>query len=57
MTTTNTRPARRASVKGCPHCRTVLAGGPVLFYCATCKRSVYAADLATEFPVTLGRAA
>ena len=57
MTTINTRPARLAPAKGCPRCRTALDGGPVLFHCATCNRSVYAADLTTEFPATLGRAA
>ncbi|MBB2909155.1 hypothetical protein FHS43_000401 [Streptosporangium becharense] len=32
----------------CPRCRTALDGGPVLFYCTSCRRAVYAADLSAE---------
>ncbi|WP_255708071.1 hypothetical protein [Microtetraspora sp. AC03309] len=35
----------------CPRCDTALDGGPVLFRCDTCKKSVYAADLRTECEV------
>lgn len=51
------RPRGRCGpVKSCPTCRTVLDGGPVLFHCPTCQKSVRAADVSTEFPVA-GRAA
>ncbi|MBB4940809.1 DNA-directed RNA polymerase subunit RPC12/RpoP [Streptosporangium album] len=33
----------------CPRCGTVLDEGPVMYRCARCSRSVYAADLDTEF--------
>ena len=47
-------PARR-----CPSCGTVLDGGPVLFWCAACRRGVQAADLDVEYraPGSRGRAA
>ncbi|WP_019632671.1 hypothetical protein [Actinomadura atramentaria] len=41
-------PGRVGPVKHCPTCRTVLDGGPVLFRCASCNRSVRAADLPCE---------
>ena len=33
----------------CPRCGSFLDEGPVLYRCAMCHRSVYAADLDTEF--------
>jgi DNA-directed RNA polymerase subunit RPC12/RpoP len=33
----------------CPRCGTMLDDGPILYRCAACRRSVYAADLDTEF--------
>jgi hypothetical protein len=33
----------------CPCCGTTLDDGPVLYRCARCHKSVYAADLDTEF--------
>jgi hypothetical protein len=33
----------------CPSCGTDLDGGPVLYRCATCARTVYAADLDVEY--------
>ncbi|GAT66788.1 hypothetical protein PS9374_02440 [Planomonospora sphaerica] len=33
----------------CPRCGTVLDEGPIMYRCARCKRSVYAADVNTEF--------
>jgi predicted RNA-binding Zn-ribbon protein involved in translation (DUF1610 family) len=33
----------------CPRCGATLDDGPVLYRCAACRRSVYAADLDTEF--------
>ncbi|WP_202638981.1 hypothetical protein [Bailinhaonella thermotolerans] len=33
----------------CPSCHGALDGGPVLYGCATCHRSLYAADLDVEF--------
>ncbi|WP_181871000.1 hypothetical protein [Sphaerisporangium album] len=43
----------------CPRCGATLDDGPILFRCAECCRSVYAADLDTEFharrPVTATR--
>jgi len=43
----------------CPSCGTVLDGGPVVFWCAACRRRVQAADLAVEHPAPgwRGRAA
>lgn len=38
----------RSPSKPCPRCRAALDGGPVLFYCAPCRRAVYAADIPTE---------
>lgn len=32
----------------CPHCHTALDGGPVVYRCAHCRRSVQAADLDLE---------
>ncbi|HEY9523258.1 MAG TPA: hypothetical protein VIR33_08460 [Thermopolyspora sp.] len=33
----------------CPRCGTTLDDGPILYRCARCRRSIYAADLDTEF--------
>ncbi|GGO67096.1 hypothetical protein [Nonomuraea cavernae] len=44
-------------VKRCPRCATRLDGGPVQFYCAGCRRTVFAADLDHEFHALLRRAA
>ncbi|MFC6086495.1 hypothetical protein [Sphaerisporangium aureirubrum] len=33
----------------CPRCGSALDEGPILYRCAPCDRSVYAADLDTEF--------
>ncbi|GII86511.1 hypothetical protein Ssi03_45010 [Sphaerisporangium siamense] len=33
----------------CPRCGAMLDEGPILFRCAVCCRSLYAADLDTEF--------
>jgi hypothetical protein len=42
----------------CPHCGTVVDGGPVVFWCAHCRRGVQAADLDVEYrpPAPSGRA-
>jgi hypothetical protein len=32
----------------CPHCHTALDGGPIVYRCAHCHRSVQAADLDVE---------
>ncbi|WP_156325489.1 hypothetical protein [Nonomuraea sp. SBT364] len=32
----------------CPRCTTALDGGPIVYRCAACRRTVYAADLDTE---------
>jgi hypothetical protein len=38
----------------CPRCRTALDEGPIVYRCAHCCRTVYAADLDTEYhPRTL----
>jgi hypothetical protein len=37
----------------CPRCKTRLDGGPVQFYCAGCRRTVFAADLDHETHVPL----
>jgi hypothetical protein len=39
------QPLASAPVRSCPACGTALDGGPVLFWCARCRRGVYAADL------------
>ena len=39
----------------CPHCRAGLDGGPVLYRCTICERSVYAADLDIEYATPLRR--
>jgi uncharacterized C2H2 Zn-finger protein len=41
----------------CPRCGTILDDGPVLYRCACCHKSVYAADLDTEFHRPLRTAA
>ncbi|WP_214414311.1 hypothetical protein [Sphaerisporangium fuscum] len=33
----------------CPRCGALLDDGPILYRCAPCRRSLYAADLDTEF--------
>ena len=33
----------------CPSCGTGLDSGPVVFWCATCRRQVQAADLDVEY--------
>ena len=33
----------------CPRCGTALDEGPIVYRCAHCHRSVYAADVDTEF--------
>lgn len=33
----------------CPRCGTSLDEGPIMYRCARCSRSVYAADVDTEF--------
>jgi hypothetical protein len=33
----------------CPHCRTALDDGPIVYRCSRCRRAVFAADLDTEF--------
>ncbi|GIN05291.1 hypothetical protein Pve01_69490 [Planomonospora venezuelensis] len=33
----------------CPRCGTALDEGPIMYRCAHCSRSVYAADVDTEF--------
>ncbi|WP_405140281.1 hypothetical protein OG589_25480 [Sphaerisporangium sp. NBC_01403] len=33
----------------CPRCGAMLDDGPILYRCAACRRSIYAADLNTEF--------
>ncbi|GHE28752.1 hypothetical protein GCM10017673_34070 [Streptosporangium violaceochromogenes] len=33
----------------CPRCGTALDEGPIVYRCARCHRSVYAADVDTEF--------
>jgi len=40
----------------CPTCGQALDGGPVLYYCASCRRAVWAADLDIEYR-TPGRVA
>jgi len=40
----------------CPTCGQALDGGPVLYYCASCRRAVWAADLDLEYR-TPGRVA
>ncbi|MFI6516981.1 hypothetical protein ACIBF1_15610 [Spirillospora sp. NPDC050679] len=46
------RPVPRAgAAKCCPACRSALFNGPVVFYCATCRRQVRAADIPTETSV------
>ncbi|WP_433357937.1 hypothetical protein ACQP25_45340 (plasmid) [Microtetraspora malaysiensis] len=32
----------------CPRCATRLYGGPVQFWCDSCRKTVFAADLRTE---------
>lgn len=48
---------RCGPVKSCPTCRTVLDGGPILFHCRCCEKSVRAADVPADFPATAGRVA
>ena len=33
----------------CPRCGTALDEGPIMYRCAPCRRSIYAADVNTEF--------
>ncbi|WP_181019656.1 hypothetical protein [Nonomuraea typhae] len=33
----------------CPRCQTELDEGPIMYRCATCCRTVYAADLENDF--------
>lgn len=33
----------------CPRCGTALDEGPIMYRCAHCRRSIYAADVNTEF--------
>ncbi|MEV4093123.1 hypothetical protein [Streptosporangium saharense] len=33
----------------CPRCGTALDEGPIMYRCAPCGRSLYAADIDTEF--------
>lgn len=33
----------------CPRCTTALDEGPVVYRCGHCRRTVYAADLDTEY--------
>ncbi|MEU4576584.1 hypothetical protein [Nonomuraea sp. NPDC023979] len=33
----------------CPRCTAALDGGPVVYRCTPCRRTVYAADLDTEY--------
>lgn len=43
------RPVLRVGpVKCCPSCKTRLVGGPVVFYCEPCRRSVQAAEVPNE---------
>lgn len=44
------------TLETCPSCHQPLAGGPVLYYCASCRRAVWAADLDLEYR-TPGRVA
>ena len=53
---TRATPARIGPVKTCPRCKQALDGGPVLYYCASCRRAVWAADLDLEYR-TPGRVA
>ncbi|MFC9975222.1 hypothetical protein ACFVH6_30440 [Spirillospora sp. NPDC127200] len=39
---------RAGAAKFCPVCRSALFNGPVVFYCATCRRQVRSADVPTE---------
>ncbi|MET9243870.1 hypothetical protein [Nonomuraea sp. NPDC003709] len=43
--------------KHCPRCTAQLDGGPVQFYCALCRRAVFAADINNEMHAPLRRAA
>ncbi|SPT59249.1 hypothetical protein [Actinomadura madurae] len=43
------RPLRASAIKRCPSCAAPLDGGPVLFRCDPCGRSVTAADLDIEY--------
>ena len=40
----------------CPDCRAVLDGGPVHYYCWSCSRAWYAADIDNEIERTAGSA-
>jgi hypothetical protein len=51
------RPARVGPVKHCPTCHTELDGGPILFDCSVCERTVRAADVDTEFHAPVRAAA
>lgn len=37
----------------CPRCNTQLDEGPIIYRCAHCCRTVYAADLDTEYHAPL----
>jgi hypothetical protein len=39
-------------IRPCPFCASALYGGPVLYGCIPCGRSVYAADIHTETHTT-----
>ncbi|MEO3875502.1 hypothetical protein ABGB18_42545 [Nonomuraea sp. B12E4] len=36
-------------IRRCPHCSTPLDEGPVVYRCGHCRRTVWAADLDTEY--------
>ncbi|MGW0195913.1 hypothetical protein [Nonomuraea sp. NPDC003201] len=54
-----TRTARLSPwpINCCPRCKAQLDGGPVQFYCASCRRGVFAADLDHEIQAPMRRAA
>lgn len=41
-----------STIPACPHCQALLDGGPVLFHCSSCGRTIYAADLNLEISGT-----
>jgi DNA-directed RNA polymerase subunit RPC12/RpoP len=51
MRTEEVKPMMTSTIRRhtCPRCGTVLDEGPIMYRCARCKRSVYAADVNTEF--------